>query len=334
MLGKRLLTVAAMVSLAAGCTTRTAAIVSPVASVPGAAPTPVPAITAGDLLGAPIDLSTLRGRIVFSSGVDDIWVVQADGSGLARLTTNPAQDFDPSLSPEGTMVAFRSQRDGDDRIYVMSADGSRQRGVSHRDDHGWGPAWSPDGRVTWNCVHGLSIGFRACVANADGSRLEVLPIERSFEYGAWSPDGSKIAFMSQQPDAAGSDPNYDIFVVNADGSGLRQLTDTPGEDGWPSWSPDGSNIAFSSSRDDCSNSEAEDCRTTGDIGPYQTIYVMNADGSDQHRLSLQFGMFTDWSPDGSYLVFSPGLNVIRPDGTGLTHIPVAVSEPEFADWGP
>src|SRR2546422_10190515 len=93
--------------------------------------------------------------------------------------------------------------------------------------------------------------------------------------------------MSQQPGAHGSDPNYDIFVMNPDGSGVEQLTDAPGEDGFPSWSPDGTKIAYSTTRDDCSNSTAADCRTTGDIGPYQTIYVMNADGSDQHRLSLQ-----------------------------------------------
>jgi Tol biopolymer transport system component len=140
--------------------------------------------------------------------------------------------------------------------------------------------------------------------------------------------------MSQQPGAHGSDPNYDIFVMNVDGSGLKQLTDAPGEDGFPTWSPDGTKIAFSTTRDDCSNSTAADCRTTGDIGPYQTIHVMNADGSDQHRLSLQLGQFVDWSPDGQYLVFSPGLQVIRRDGTGLTSIHVVVgTEPEFADWG-
>jgi TolB protein len=139
--------------------------------------------------------------------------------------------------------------------------------------------------------------------------------------------------MSQEAGASGNDPNYDIFVVNVDGSDLTQLTDTPGEDGFPSWSPDGSKIAFSSTRDDCSNSDAADCRTTGDIGPYDTVYVMNADGSDQRRLTLQFGMFVDWSPDGQYLVFSPGLNVIRPGGTGLARIPGVVGEIQFADWG-
>jgi Tol biopolymer transport system component len=74
--------------------------------------------------------------------------------------------------------------------------------------------------------------------------------------------------MSQEADASGNDPNYNIYVMHADGSGLRQLTDAPGEDGFPSWSPDGTKIAFTSTRDDCSNTDAGGCRTTGDIGPY------------------------------------------------------------------
>jgi Tol biopolymer transport system component len=304
------------------------------AASPTAPPRPAPSVvsTAGETIGAPIDISTLAGYIVFSSGIDDVWVIGADGSGPKRLTTDPAHDFDPSLSPDGQSIAFRSERDGNNEVYVMNADGSDQHAVSPDQADDWGPAWSPDGRVVWNCARDLTVGFHACVANPDGSGLHVIPNDRYFEYGTWSPDGSKIAFMSQQPDARGNDPNYDIYVMNADGSGLTQLTDAPGEDGFPSWSPDGTKIAFSSTRDDCSHSDATECRTTGDIGPYQTIYIMNANGSDQHRLSLQLGMFVDWSPDGQYLVFSPGLNVIRPDGTGLTQIPAA-GEIEFADWG-
>jgi Tol biopolymer transport system component len=288
----------------------------------------------GEVTGTPIDASTLTGRITFSGGTDDIWTVNADGSGLKRLTLDPGEDFDPSWSPDGRLIAFRSMRDGNNEIYVMRADGSGQHNVSRDRTEDWGPAWSPDGEVVWNCQFDLSAGFRACVSGPDGRGARRIPVGRYFEYPAWSPDGTKIAFMSQEADAGGNDPNYNIFVVNADGSGLRRLTDAPGEDGFPSWSPDGRKIAFSSTRDDCSNSSAADCRTTGDIGPYQTIYVMNADGSDQHRLSLQLGQFVDWSPDGRYLVFSPGLQVIRPDGTGLTSINVAVgAEPEFADWG-
>jgi Tol biopolymer transport system component len=59
---------------------------------------------------------------------------------------------------------------------------------------------------------------------------------------------------------------------------------------------------------------------------------MNADGSDQRRVTDKSAQFVDWSPDGRYLVFSPGLNVIRPDGSGLTSLDVTVGAAVFPDW--
>jgi TolB protein len=264
--------------------------------------------------------------------------VNADGSGFRRLTNDPHADFDPALSPDGKRIAYRHQDELDSStdVWVMNADGSGAHNVSHQDQADWGPTWSPDGkRVLWNCQRDLSYGFQACVANADGTGLRVIRPDAWVEYPDWSPDGKKIAFMGQQPDAIGNDPDYDIFVMNADGSGLRQLTEAPGADGWPAWSPDGTRITFSTSRTDCRNSDAWDCRSSGDIGPFHELWIMNADGSDQHRVSTSFGQFSSWSPEGTYIVFSPGVNVIRPDGTGQVSIPVTGvgSDIEFANWG-
>jgi Tol biopolymer transport system component len=332
--GSAALSVAGALVFLASCTREPAASKAS-ATRPSTAPTPAVSATAGLAIGFPIDVSSLSGRITFSSGTDDVWVVNANGSGLKRLTTNQHDDFDPAWSPDGRRIAFRSMRDGNNEVYVMNADGSRQHDVSDDPADDWGPAWTSNGKVLWNCARDLGFGFHGCTANPDGSGLHVIPNDVYVEYPSGSPDGTRIAFMSQQPGAHGKDPNYDIFVMNVDGSGLRQLTDAPGEDGFPSWSPDGRKIAYSTTRDDCSNSTSPDCRVTGDIGPYQTIYVMNADGSEQHRLSLQLGQFVDWSPDGQYLVFSPGLEVIRSDGTGLASIPITGtgSDAQFADWG-
>jgi Tol biopolymer transport system component len=311
---------------------------SPIATVesPSPSPTRSPAASAGS-----IDLASLTGRIAFSGGgprVEDIYVVDANGGNLQQVTSDPASDFDPSWSPDGARLAYRHQtgQDPTSEIWVIGRDGQGARDLSESPDSAdWGPSWSPDGKwIAWNSQQGGAAGFQLALVAPDGSDLHLVPVDRWVEYPAWSPDGTKIAFMSQQPNASGNDPNYDVFVVRVDGSGLTQLTDEPGEDGFPTWSPDGSLIAFSSTRDDCSNSTAADCLRSGDIGPYHTLYVMKPDGSDVRRISAEFAMICDWSPDGRYLVSEGrgGLGVHAVDGTGSAIMPVSVSEPGFPDW--
>ena len=280
----------------------------------------------------PIDVSSLSGRIVLSSSTDDVYVVNADGTALRRLTRNPGWDFDPSWSADGRRIVYRSQTaTRNDELLVMDADGSDKRNLTRSRTIEWGPSWSPDGRwIAYNSDASGAGRMELYVMRPDGSGKR--RVARIYgEYPTWSPDGRRLAFMSQTPERT---ENYEIWVVNVDGSGLRRLTHTPGSDGWPAWSPDGRRIAFSSIRDDCSVSRRKDCLRTGDIGPFHTIYVMNADGSEQRRLSRTFGQFPEWSPDGRYLLFAPHLNVIRPDGTGLTQIPVRdlPAEAEMPDW--
>jgi TolB protein len=137
--------------------------------------------------------------------------------------------------------------------------------------------------------------------------------------------------MSQTPEGS---ENYEIFVMNADGTNLVRLTDSAGPDGWPTWSPDGARIAFASVRDDCSFSSASDCLRTGDIGPFHTLYVMNSDGSDQHRLSRRYVQIPDWSPDGGYLVFGTmsGLGILSSEGSAYAELPLGLVNPNFPDW--
>jgi TolB protein len=279
----------------------------------------------------PIDTSTLSGRIAFSSATDDVYVARADGRALERLTSSSAWDFDPSWSPDGKRISFRSERDGNPEVYVMNADGSGERNLSRSSGADWGPAWAPEGEnVAFNSDRAESGFMQLLLRRADNSAMRRT---RSIyvEYPSWSPDGTRVAFMSPTP--YGTD-NYEIYVMNVDGSGLRRLTNSPGPDGWPAWSPDGEQIAFSSTRDDCSHSNAESCKRTGDIGPFHTLYVMDVDGSNQRRLTDGFAQFATWSPDGKYILFSPGLNVIRPDGSGLVRLQITglPPEPEMPDW--
>jgi TolB protein len=273
------------------------------------------------------DGASLTGRIAFSAGAanrEDIFAVDADGTGLRRLTTGPAADVDPSWSPDGRRVAFcRQEGDGSTaEIYVMNADGSGQRNLTNNSVPDWGPAWSPDGKLIAFGSERDGPVVHLFVMRPDGTGVRRLG-EATGEYPAWSPDGTRIAFASWGG-VFRNDPDFDISVIDADGSGEERLTDSPGTDDWPAWSLDGARIAFASARG----------ADGGVPGSDRHLYVMNSDGTGQTRLSDAYAEFAAWSPDGRYIVFSPGLNLVAADGSfiGRVSVPGVRGVPEFPDW--
>ena len=235
----------------------------------------------------------------------------------SKIAADPAgPEFDGGWSPDGEWVVYRDSTRGineNDEIFVAAADGSERRSITDDPANDWGPDWSPDGStIVFNSDRDGG-RIRGYLVDPDGSNLRALDIDAWVEYPSFSPDGTSIAFMGHE---AG---DYEIYVADITTGETQQLTDSPGGDGWPVWSPDGSSIAFTSERDDCSfvPSDQECWRTGEPEDQHRDVWVMNADGSGQRRVTSEAGQFVAWSPDGRYLLVSGrALYVVRPDGTG------------------
>ena len=287
------------------------------------------AITASACTSASTPPSTipgreLSGRIAFDRNFD-IWTMDADGGDPVRLTDHPGEDFDPAWSSDGAMIAFRSHRDGNEEVYVMRADGSGLRNLTSSPTSDYSPSWSPDGtRIAFATDRDADSGGNDIyTVEPDGTGLMRLTSGGGIdEYPSWSPDGSKIAFACsggrRLPEGVA---DFEICVMNSDGSDPVQLTDAPGLSDHPAWSPDGSVIAFMTTRDgwptlpDYTPPGYEE----GEFGEYE-IYMMNADGTDPRsvtRNGREDEQFPTWSPDGRYLMFSRYgcLVVSTPDGS-------------------
>ena len=307
-------------------------------SSPAPSPTPVPTRTEHNgqspvVTGDPIDIADLDGRIVFDD-FEDVFAMDVDGSDVVTVAGEPGSEFDGELAPDGTWIVYRDSTRGineDEEIFVARADGSERQNLTNDPANDWGPTWSPDGTtIAFNSDRDTVLG--GYLMNSDGSNLRPIGVPGWFEYPSFSPDGSKLAFMSHH----GSD--YDIFVFDLGAGSLQRLTDAPGGDGWPSWSPDGSTIAFSSHRDDCRMAPREqECWRGAASDEHSDIWLMDADGGNQRRLTPEISQFVTWSPNGAYLLVSGhALFVVRPDGTGRLELRADGIELPLGgipDWG-
>jgi TolB protein len=222
-------------------------------ALPMESPTPVlePTAVATATVEA-AEFPAIGGRVVFHSDRDgeiDIYVMDADGSNVQRLTDTPGRDFEPHWSPDGATIVFSSERDDPQnaQLYLMNADGSDQRRLpSPMTEDQIGARWSPDGQ--WILFHSNPLvdglpRFDIFKIRPDGSDLTQLTAVRGNSFMPdWSPDGERIVFASQR------DGNRELYVMNADGSDQVRLTGGGWQNSLPRWSPDGQHIVFESNR--------------------------------------------------------------------------------------
>ena len=228
-------------------------------------------------------LAAQKSRIVFAALRFDnfeIYVMDADGRNQENLTNHPVDDMDPAWSPDGTKIAFVSNRnDGVYQVYVMDADGNNQIRLTDGPREKEDPDWSPDGgKIAFTVSDWIS---HIAVMDADGQNRERL--EDQARQPSWSPDGGKIAFISSR------DGRNDIYVIGADKQGLERVTHDFASQLSPSFSPYGRRIAYYAPHE-----------------RFRHIFVVGADGKNPMRLTHNQEQHSHptWSPDGKRIAYN------------------------------
>jgi TolB protein len=248
---------------------------------------------------------------------DQICIINADGSGQRRLTTNDdARHFYPSFAPDGQSVLFSSNLNGNFEIYelILATNQLTRLGGAV----GIAPEISPDNR-SLVLTRSYGGGIDAIWA-MDRYGLSQHELHSPGWDPSWSPDGQRILFATQVGAKA------QLAIVNADGSGFQILTDLPALRGRSDWSADGLHIITYS-------------------GPAwnRELFIMNADGSGLHQIGPAGGdsQGPSFSPDGQWVTFTAYFNhyrdangceiyIMRIDGSNLTRL----TDNSYCDWQP
>jgi Tol biopolymer transport system component len=286
--------------------------------------------------------SGANGQIVFKLALGSpsrLAVVTAHGKLRQLPRTKQVSDDDPDWSPNGSTIAFTRcpLTNGPCAVYVMSANGTGVRRLGPAGDDRAQPAWSPSGRQiaysrAWGGVQNDQIKYAEIyVMNANGGgarRVTNVTTSKPFSADvgrpAWSADGTQLVFEVATSPRGEPANSRALFVVNADGSDLRQLTPWDLKAGGrPDWAPDGSAILF---------------KAPAQRGP-GNLYTIAPEGTGLKQITHYTGPTVVWagsfSPDGEWITFakSADVYVAHADGTGARQVTHSVSA-WSPDWGP
>ena len=255
-------------------------------------------------------------RIAFLSnraGADDLYVIGAKGSGEKRLTQTADGEIAPQWLAGGKEIAFSIQTDDTSRLYAMDLKGKSRREIGEY--LGRAPVLSPDGtKVVF--MGGTWTATKLTVAASDGKQPVEITDGTSIAWNhRWSPDGKRIAFTGRK-EARGE---LAVFVMNADGSDPRQVSNVPADEGgaqWPVWSPDGTKLAVQ-----------VNSRTEKESAFLWVVDVVTGQGKKLGTHDRKCADETpSWFPDGKRIAFQSNRTgtmevwVMNADGTGARQV--------------
>jgi TolB protein len=278
-----------------------------------ASPTPTPRLVHNGSL--PV-VSSDGVHIAFISdrgGADEVFVISADGSGERQLTHTPGADGNVGWIANGKQILFSVFKNDRSHLYAIDPDGRNQRELA--DVPGRSPSLSPDGRQLLYMA-GTWTATQLMVSAIDGTNARQITDGSSIAWNShWSPDGKLIAFTGRENPKS----EITVFVMNADGSGRRQVTHVPAEEGGaqcPMWSRDGRWLAVQVNSRKHKN--------------LANIWIVDVTTGAAHKLAPHTELYVDetpsWFPDGKHLAFQSNRTgkmevwVMKRDGTGARQV--------------